>query len=103
MRKTITISLPHNLSQAEARERLQAGVKQLHANHIAKVSHFEETWTGDHMDFKLHAMGQHMAGRLDIHPQEVRLEVDLPWMLALLAGRMTKEVEAEGRRMLERK
>lgn len=103
MTKTITIALPHTLTQAEARARIEKGLADLHSTHAARISHFEEKWTDNHLDFHLHAVGQHLSGRLDILPDEVRVAIDLPWMLAMLAGKFTKQVEEQGRRMLEKR
>ena len=55
------------------------------------------------MNFRLTAMGQQIGGRVDVQPTQVRMEVDVPWMLAMLAGGFTKRVEAEGRKLLEDK
>jgi hypothetical protein len=45
-------------------------------------------------------MGQHVHGRMDVEPAAIHLEVDLPWMMSLLAGRLQKEVQEEGRKLL---
>jgi hypothetical protein len=63
----------------------------------------DDTWTGNQMAFKLTAMGQSITGRVDVQPEAVKLDVDLPWMLAMLAEKIRPRVEAEGRRMLENK
>jgi hypothetical protein len=63
----------------------------------------DETWTGNHMDLKLTAMGQQVSGRIDVEAQSVRLEVDLPWILAMLADKFRPQVEQEARKMLEKR
>ena len=44
-----------------------------------------------------------MTGRLDVLPHAVKLEVELPWLLAAFANQFRPQVEREGRRMLEKK
>jgi putative polyhydroxyalkanoate system protein len=98
--RTIRLSVPHNLTQAEARTRIQSGIAKLREQHGHRAANIRETWTQDHLDFELTAMGQHIRGRMDVKPQDVQLELDLPFMLGMFAGRIQKEVEQEGRRLL---
>lgn len=103
MAKTVTISLPHDLTQAEARARLEKGLAEFRTSHASRLGQVQERWTDNTLDFDLHAAGQQITGKLDVLPHEVKLAVNLPWMLALLAQRFTKQVETEGRKMLEKK
>ena len=102
-RKTITVNLPHNLSQAEARDRIQNGFGRLRTQFAGRVGTVDDRWTGDHLDLSVTAMGQTVTGRADVEPQQVRVEIDLPWFLAMIADRVRGEVEREGRKMLEQK
>jgi putative polyhydroxyalkanoate system protein len=99
--KTITLNVPHKLTQDEARSRIQNAIADLRRRFGGKVSAVDVTWIGNHLDFRLTAMGQIIAGRVDVQPQDVRLEVDLPFMLAMLAGSYLKRVEDEGRKLLQ--
>ena len=101
MARTIRLSVPHNLTQQEARTRIQNGIAKLRQQHGNKASNIIETWTQDHLDFEVTAMGQHVRGQVEVRPQDVELQLELPWMLAMLAGRIQKEVETEGRKLLE--
>jgi len=103
MGKTITITIPHKHSQDQARSRLQSGIADLKGKYGDKVANVQENWNGNQMDFRLSAMGQAITGRVDVQPNAVKLDVDLPWMLALLAGKFRPQVEQEARRMLEKK
>ena len=101
--KTITVTIPHRLTQAEARARLQKGLTDLKAQHAASIAQVAETWDGDRMSFKLTAMGQAITGRVDVQPSAVKLDIDLPWLLAAFAEKFRPRIEQEGRRMLEEK
>ncbi len=103
MAKTITLTIPHRLTQDEAKARIEKGIGDLRRSYAAKIAEVDERWTANHLDFRLTAMGQPVTGRIEVEPQAVRLEVDLPWVLAVLAGRFRKQVEAEGRKLLEKK
>jgi putative polyhydroxyalkanoate system protein len=99
--KTLTLTVPHRLTQDEARSRIEKAIVNLRGSHASKLADVNERWSGNHLDFQLKALGQPITGRIDVLPSDVRLEVDLPWMLAMLSGRVRKQVEDEGRRLLE--
>jgi hypothetical protein len=101
MSKTIELSIPHKLSQDEARTRLQNGIADFRRQYGGKLANVEEQWTGNHLDFKFSVMAQRATGRVDVDPDKVKLSIDLPWMLAALAQKIRPQVEQEGRKLLE--
>ena len=101
--KTISVSIPHRLSQDEARARIQKGLTDLKAQHAASIAQVAEQWNGNQMSFKLTAMGQAITGRVDVQPSAIKLDIDLPWLLAAFAEKFRPRIEQEGRRMLEDK
>ena len=101
--KTITVSIPHRLSQDEARLRIQQGLSDLKAQHAASIAQVAETWNGNQMSFRLTAMGQAITGRVDVQPSAIKLDIDLPWLLAAFAEKFRPRIEQEGRKMLEDK
>ncbi|MGH7213980.1 MAG: polyhydroxyalkanoic acid system family protein [Tepidisphaeraceae bacterium] len=103
IKKTITISVPHDLPQAEVKSRLQTKVADLRHQHASKIAQVEEHWDGDRLDFRVAAMGQTLTGRIDVQPKMLVIQVDLPWLLAMLAQRLEPQVTQEARKMLESK
>lgn len=103
MAKTFTMTLPHELTQDEARRRIEKGISDLRTSHGSKLAAVNERWTGNRLDFQVQAMGQNVAGRVDVLPEQIKIEVDLPWMFAMLASKFQKQVETEGRKLLEKK
>ena len=101
--KTISISVPHRLTQDEARTRLQKGLTDLKAQHAASIAQVAESWNGNEMNFRLTAMGQAITGRVDVQPSSIKLDIDLPWLIAAFAEKFRPRIEQEGRRMLEDK
>jgi putative polyhydroxyalkanoate system protein len=101
--KTITVTLPSHLGPAETKRRLQDGVQKLRTQFAGQIASVEETWTDDRMNFKVTAMGQTVTGRLDVQAESVRVELDLPWMLAMIADKVKAEIEKRGRLLLEKK
>jgi hypothetical protein len=62
-----------------------------------------DNWSGDHLDFSARLLGQTTSGTVDVSESSVRLEVQLPWMIAMLANKAKALVQKQGKLMLEKK
>jgi hypothetical protein len=104
MTRPVSISIPHELGAAEARRRLDEGIgrmmEQSGAGGIAKL---DKRWEGDRMSFSAKALGQGITGRLDVLDREIRMEVDLPTFLAVIADKIKGRLRKEGQILLEKK
>jgi putative polyhydroxyalkanoate system protein len=103
MSKPLVVSIPHGLGKDEARRRLETGftgLKQQFGQHLTAV---QDTWSGDRMDFKLAAMGQQVTGHLVVKADTVDLEVNLPFLLAMMAEKAKTFIQKQGHLMLEKK
>ena len=103
MSKPVVVSIPHQLGKEEALRRLQGGVGRLRSQFGDKLGTIEDTWTGDHADFRVSVLGQSVTGAVDVMETEVRLEVQLPWMLAMVAEKAKDLIQKQGTLMLEKK
>lgn len=103
MAETVNVEIPHRLTRAEARQRLEGGLEKMHEQIAGRAVTVEQTWSGDHLDFTAAMMGQKITGRLDVADEFVRLEVDLPWILASIANTLKGRLKKEGTLLLEKK
>lgn len=103
MSKPLVVIIPHQLGRELARQRLEAGIGGLKAKFGDKVTSIDERWTGDHLDVDVKALGQSVSGGLDVAEDHVRVEVQLPWMLAMIAEKAKGYIEREGQLLLEKK
>src|SRR5947199_9282035 len=85
MSKPLVVSIPHQLGKDEAVRRLQSGFGRARATFGEKLAVIEENWSGDHLDFRAGVLGQTATGTIDVAEDQVRVEVQLPWMLCQLA------------------
>ena len=99
----LIVIIPHNLGKAEASRRLRSGLAGIQSGFAGKLSLVEEAWTGDHLDFRIGLLGQFATGTIDIADDTVRLAVQLPRFLRLLAAKARALIEKQGRLMLEKK
>lgn len=103
MNKTLKVSIPHRLSRQEAQQRLRGGVADFQKQYAGKFGQFNDQWAGDRMNFTLTAFGQSVTGRVDVTDSAVDLEVDLPWIFAMLADKIRGQVQQAGTKLLEKK
>jgi putative polyhydroxyalkanoate system protein len=104
--RPVTVNIPHKLGKNEARQRIEEGfgrLRQQMTGGIVGMVTFRERWEGDRLHFEGSGLGQKMTGRLDVLPDSVRVELDLPEILAAMADLITGRVQKEGQKLLEKK
>jgi Putative polyhydroxyalkanoic acid system protein (PHA_gran_rgn) len=103
MSKPLVISIPHQLGKQEARRRLKDGLGGAGASFSHLFSIEEQSWTGDRLQFRVSALGQSATGSVDVAEDYVKLEVYLPWLLAMVAETLQPLIRKEGVLLLEKK
>src|SRR5690242_13371350 len=99
----LTMSIPHHLGRAEARRRISEQAARLQTQHGGMLERVEQNWVGDTLNFVVAAIGQSVSGTLRVNESTVDLDIALPWMLAMLAGTVKKQIETQGHKLLEQK
>ena len=102
MSKAVTVNIPHDLGRAEARRRIEAGFSDL-SRHLGGLGAVSKSWEGDRLSFAFAAMGQAISGSVDVADRAIRLEVLLPGLLAMMAGKLKGRLQKEGQLLLEKK
>jgi hypothetical protein len=64
---------------------------------------FQDRWEGDVLHFEGGGLGQKLTGRLELLPDSVRVELDLPEILAAIADKIAGKLRSEGQKLLEKK
>jgi hypothetical protein len=103
MTQALVVTIPHRLGKQEARRRLQDGLASAGASFRHLFSIEEQTWTGDHLQFRVSALAQSINGSIDVADDSVKLEVFLPWLLAKLAETLQPLIRKEAVLLLEKK
>ena len=103
MAQPITITIPHKLGRAEARARVEASLgrftDQMKQAGMGKIQH---AWSEDRLGFQARAFGQGITGRIDVTDSDLKIEVDLPGLLASFAEKIAGKLKREGTLMLEK-
>ncbi len=100
MSKPIVVNISHDLGRQAAKQRMQEGFGRIREQLGGKSLVFEERWDGDRLHFNAGALGQKVSGTVDVQDSNVRIEVDLPWMLAMLADKVTGQVQQQAQLLL---
>jgi putative polyhydroxyalkanoate system protein len=103
MSQPITITIPHQLGAVEARRRIEEGFGQLIGQAGGVIKDVEKSWNGDVLNFSARAMGQTISGALFVLDQSVRMDLVLPGLLGMIAGKITGQVKKQGTLLLEKK
>jgi hypothetical protein len=103
MSKAITVNIPHELGRAEARRRIDEGFSRFSSQLGGGVGALTKSWDGDRLNFSLTAMGQAISGVIDVAESVVKLEVLLPNLLAMIAGKLKGRLQTEGQLLLDKK
>lgn len=103
MRETITVSIPHQLGKDEALRRIKSGVADARVKFASVLSVQKADWNGDTLAFQVSAVAQQIVGTIQVEERHVKLDVELPWLLAKVAKIIVPAVRKEGTLLLENK
>lgn len=103
MTKPMIVDLPHQLGAAEAKRRMEGGIGKLKNYVPGGGAEVQSRWEGDRMHLLVRAMGQEVSGHIDVFDAKVRLELILPAMFALFAGKIQDALSRKGGELLEDK
>jgi putative polyhydroxyalkanoate system protein len=96
----IDVSIPHQLSRAEARKRIEELIASMEQQYGSSAGSVEKNWNQDTLAFSVTAMGASLSGHAYVEDHAVRVEIPLPWPLAMFAGNVKQQIEQEGRKLL---
>jgi putative polyhydroxyalkanoate system protein len=100
MKKPVIVTLPHQHTKAEAVRRIREGIDRFRPQIASYTQSMEDQWQGDDLHFKVVALAQTVSGRIHVMDDSVRVEVDLPWVLAAIAEKVRGQIEKRGSQIL---
>ena len=63
---------------------------------------FQDRWEEDRLYFEGNVLGQRIGGRIDVKGDSVQVQLDLPEFLAVIADRIRRNLQEQGRKLLEK-
>jgi putative polyhydroxyalkanoate system protein len=103
MAQPLTVTIPHQLGRAEARRRIDEGLAQFLSQIGGVAQNYRQAWTGDRMDFSAQVVGQTLSGAIQVLDDAARVELVLPGLLGLMAGKIKGRLQREGQLLLEKR
>jgi putative polyhydroxyalkanoate system protein len=103
MATPITVSIPHQLGRAEARRRIETGFSKIVHQLPLGGGACTQRWDGDRLTFGVAAMGQTVAGVIDVLDDAVAIEIELPGVLGMIAGGLKDRLQKMGQLLLTKK
>ena len=100
MAAPLTIDIPHQLGRAEARRRIEEGFAKLAKSLPGGGQDRVERWDGDRLTFRVAVMGQTLSGVIDVGDAVVKMEIELPGALGLLANALKGKLKKSGQALL---
>lgn len=92
------IALPHHLTRAEVRRRLESRAGELTGKLSADVA--TEWLEDDLLALTVNAMGQQLEGTLAILDSEVIVSIDLPFMMSFAEPMIAGAIREQGQKLL---
>jgi hypothetical protein len=103
MSKPIVVSIPHRLGKEEAARRLKAGLERTRTAFGSQLAVLQEDWSGEHLNLRMAIFGHATDGTIDVAEDHIRIEVQLPWFIGMLADKAKALIQRQGQLMLEKK
>ena len=103
MATPLSISIPHQLGRVEARRRIETGFSNLVRQLPGGGGTVSERWDGDRLIFSVSELGQSVSGVVEVLDGAVKMELQLPEILGLLASGLKGRLQKAGQLLLTRK
>jgi hypothetical protein len=85
---TITVSIPHQLSQDEALARIKQALEQAKAQYSGQITDFRPNWNGYVGTFSGSARGFSASGTISVNPSAVLVDLTLPPIVMFFKGKI---------------
>ena len=100
MSNSIVITVPHRLGAKEAKRRIVEQIELLRRNYIDKLAYSEVNWNGDTANLRVVAFGQTAIAQVYVLDDALRIEVQLPWILTALTGKIQGILKSNAEELL---
>ncbi len=89
----MSISVPHELGQEGAAERLKGFLGRIRERHESQVRDLQEEWLDNVLKFSFKTYGFAIKGAAEIEASEVKLDCDLPFAAMMFKGKIEQEMK----------
>lgn len=97
----ITVTISHRLGRDVAKQRIDSGLESIRAEIAGVVRSMDYSWDEYRLNFRLSALMQTIAGQIEVFDDFVRVELNLPRLLHLMARNIVGRIESRAAALLE--
>ncbi|REJ66251.1 MAG: hypothetical protein DWQ31_15485 [Planctomycetota bacterium] len=97
---SVSTSVPHQLSKAEAMERIKKFGVTLQEKYEGQFKDFDESWSDNLLNFAFKTMGMAFKGTVQVEEDEVKVDGNLPFAAMMFKGRIESEVRGALEKLL---
>ena len=95
----LNVSMPHQLSQPEALQRVKSMLEKIKSEHEDKISNLQQEWNGNKGVFSFQVMGFAVSGTLSVQDRAVELDSEIPLPAMLFKSKIKSIIEEEGKKL----
>lgn len=97
---SIEMSIPHKLSQQEARRRIQELLPKMKSDYADQIKDLQEEWNDNTGRFSFSIMGFAVSGTLTVNESTVDLDGNLPFAAAFFKGKIKSVIQEKAEQIL---
>jgi putative polyhydroxyalkanoate system protein len=94
------VRVPHQLSQQEARSRLERFAERLQQKLEGQVSDLQQAWEGDTLRFQFKTYGIQIKGTIAATENELNLDGELPFSAMMFRGKIEDGIREQLERIV---
>ncbi|OQP57255.1 hypothetical protein A3860_11915 [Niastella vici] len=96
----LSLSIPHTQTQEEALSRVKQMLGRIQEEQKGTITNVQENWNGPNGSFSFTAKGFTIDGTIQVKENEVQLESDLPFAVALFKGQIASMITEKAKALL---
>ena len=97
----VVVTISHRLGRDAAKQRIDRGLDSIRGEIAQYVSTVEYSWDEYRLNFRAAAMMQSVTGAIEVFDDQVRIEIELPWFLHLVARGVADRIKHRAAALLE--
>lgn len=97
----ITVTISHKLGRDGAKRRIDDSLAQIRAEVAPYVKTLDYTWHDYTLDFRVVALMQTITGRIEVYEDFVRIDLELPRLLHVIARTIQGQIQNRASALLE--
>ncbi|MBC7826791.1 MAG: polyhydroxyalkanoic acid system family protein [Chitinophagaceae bacterium] len=97
---SLEMSIPHNLSQQEAKRRIQELLPKMKSDYADQIKDLHEEWKDNTGKFSFSIMGFAVSGTLNVNESTVDLDGNLPFAATFFKGKIKSVIQEKAQEIL---